>query len=108
MKDKKLDFKGRLKIVRQGNMPKEIENKEMTQEEFNEYMEALRKRRIENLSHIKSIESARFLGKHAKYIVEALKEEALAPSLSVVEILPAALGENLGDYAALSLAADKH
>ena len=41
-------------------------------------------------------------------MMEALKQEALAPSLSVVEILPAALGENLGDYAALSLAADNH
>ena len=41
-------------------------------------------------------------------MMEALKKEVLAPSLSVVEILPAALGENLGDYAALSLAADNH
>ena len=41
-------------------------------------------------------------------MIEALKQEALAPSLSVVEILPAALGESLGDYAALSLAADNH
>ena len=41
-------------------------------------------------------------------MMEALQKEALAPSLSVVEILPAALGENLGDYAALSLAADNH
>ena len=41
-------------------------------------------------------------------MTDALKKEALAPSLSVVEILPAALGENLGDYAALSLAADNH
>ena len=41
-------------------------------------------------------------------MIAALKKEALAPSLSVVEILPAALGENLGDYAALSLAADNH
>ena len=41
-------------------------------------------------------------------MMEALKKEALAPSLSVVEIFPAALGENLGDYAALSLAADNH
>lgn len=41
-------------------------------------------------------------------MIEALKKEALTPSLSVVEILPAALGENLGDYAALSLAADNH
>ena len=37
-------------------------------------------------------------------VMEALHKEALAPSLAVVEILPAALGENLGDYAALSLA----
>ncbi len=41
-------------------------------------------------------------------MMEALHKEALAPSLAVVEILPAALGENLGDYAALSLAADNH
>ncbi len=41
-------------------------------------------------------------------MMEALKQEALAPSLSVVEILPAALGENLGDYAALSLAVENH
>lgn len=41
-------------------------------------------------------------------MMETLKKEVLAPSLSVVEILPAALGENLGDYAALSLAADNH
>ncbi len=41
-------------------------------------------------------------------MMEVLKKEALAPSLSAVEILPAALGENLGDYAALSLAADNH
>ncbi|MBQ6884258.1 MAG: ROK family protein [Clostridia bacterium] len=41
-------------------------------------------------------------------MIEALKQEALAPSLSVVEIPPAALGESLGDYAALSLAADNH
>ena len=39
---------------------------------------------------------------------EVLKREALEPSLKVVEILPASLGENLGDYAALSLAADNH
>ncbi len=39
---------------------------------------------------------------------DSLKKEALEPSLSVVEILPATLGENLGDYAALSLAADNH
>ena len=37
-------------------------------------------------------------------MMDALKKEALAPSLSVVEILPAELGENLGDYAALALA----
>lgn len=41
-------------------------------------------------------------------MMEALNKEALTPSLSIVEILPAALGENLGDYAALSLAADNH
>ena len=41
-------------------------------------------------------------------MMEALNQEALTPSLSIVEILPAALGENLGDYAALSLAADNH
>ena len=41
-------------------------------------------------------------------MIEALEKECLSPSLSVVEILPAALGENLGDYAALSLAADNH
>ncbi|MBQ8740324.1 MAG: ROK family protein [Clostridia bacterium] len=40
-------------------------------------------------------------------MIQSLKKEALAPSLSVVEILPAALGENLGDYAALSLAANE-
>lgn len=39
-------------------------------------------------------------------MMESLKKEALDLSLSAVEILPAALGENLGDYAALSLAAD--
>ena len=43
-----------------------------------------------------------------KTMIEALKKETLEPSLSAVEILPAALGENLGDYAALSLAADNH
>ncbi len=41
-------------------------------------------------------------------MMEVLKKEALGPSLSAVEILPATLGENLGDYAALSLAADNH
>ncbi len=41
-------------------------------------------------------------------MIAALKKEALEPSLTAVEILPAALGENLGDYAALSLAADNH
>ena len=41
-------------------------------------------------------------------MLDVLKREALAPSLAAVEILPATLGENLGDYAALSLAADNH
>ena len=41
-------------------------------------------------------------------MMKAIKKEALTPSLSVVEILPAALGENLGDYAALSLAVENH
>lgn len=41
-------------------------------------------------------------------MLETLKKEALKPSLAAVEILPASLGENLGDYAALSLAADNH
>lgn len=41
-------------------------------------------------------------------MMEALKKDALAPSLAAVEILPATLGESLGDYAALSLAADNH
>ena len=41
-------------------------------------------------------------------MMEVLKKEALAPSLAAVEILPATLGESLGDYAALSLAADNH
>lgn len=41
-------------------------------------------------------------------MIEALKKECLEPSLSAVEILPAALGENLGDYAALSLAVGDH
>lgn len=41
-------------------------------------------------------------------MIESLEKEALAPSLAAVEILPATLGENLGDYAALSLAADNH
>ena len=41
-------------------------------------------------------------------MMEALKKEALAPSLAAVEILPATLGESLGDYAALSLASDNH
>lgn len=39
-------------------------------------------------------------------MIKALKKECLEPSLATVEILPAALGENLGDYAALSLAAN--
>lgn len=38
----------------------------------------------------------------------ALQQEALSPSLEAVQILPAVLGESLGDYAALSLAADSH
>lgn len=41
-------------------------------------------------------------------MLEVLNQEALKPSLAAVEILPATLGENLGDYAALSLAADNH
>ena len=41
-------------------------------------------------------------------MLTVLSKEALAPSLAAVEILPATLGENLGDYAALSLAADNH
>ncbi|MBR5472943.1 MAG: ROK family protein [Clostridia bacterium] len=41
-------------------------------------------------------------------MLEVLNQEALKPSLEAVEILPATLGENLGDYAALSLAADNH
>ena len=41
-------------------------------------------------------------------MTNALQKEALAPSLQAVQILPAILGENLGDYAALSLAADNH
>lgn len=40
-------------------------------------------------------------------MIKALKKECLEPSLSAVEILPATLGENLGDYAALSLAANE-
>ena len=43
-----------------------------------------------------------------KSMLEVLNKEALMPSLSAVEILPASLGESLGDYAALSLAADNH
>lgn len=39
-------------------------------------------------------------------MIAALKKEVLEPSLAAVEILPAALAENLGDYAALSLAAN--
>lgn len=41
-------------------------------------------------------------------MTNVLKSEALAPSLEAVEILPATLGESLGDYAALSLAANNH
>ena len=41
-------------------------------------------------------------------MLSVLGKEALEPSLAAVEILPATLGENLGDYAALSLAADNH
>lgn len=33
-----------------------------------------------------------------------LKKEALAPSLAACRILPAALGERIGDYAAISAA----
>lgn len=39
-------------------------------------------------------------------MIAALKKEVLEPSLAAVEILPATLAENLGDYAALSLAAN--
>ena len=34
----------------------------------------------------------------------ALKEEALAPALRKCEIVPAALGEEIGDYAAIGVA----
>ncbi len=37
---------------------------------------------------------------------KALREEALETSLAVCRVAPAALGENLGDYAALSIASD--
>lgn len=38
-------------------------------------------------------------------MLETLKKEALPLSLDVCEVCPAALGENIGDYAALSVAA---
>lgn len=75
MGDKKLEFLGRLKVVRQGNLPREVEKNEMTEEETKQYMEKLRKTRTEILAHVKSIESARFLGKYSKYIEEELREE---------------------------------
>jgi glucokinase len=36
---------------------------------------------------------------------DALEQEALADSLKACEIVPAALGDRIGDYAALALAA---
>lgn len=40
------------------------------------------------------------------YMIEQIKKEALSPALKVCTIKPAALGENIGDYAALSVAAN--
>ena len=37
---------------------------------------------------------------------EVLEKETLLPSLSVCEIRPAELGEQIGDFAALSVAAE--
>ena len=37
-------------------------------------------------------------------MLEALRREALAPNLAACEIVPAALGESIGDYAALGVA----
>jgi glucokinase len=42
------------------------------------------------------------------YMLEELQKEALAVSLSVCEIVPAGLGEQVGDYAALSVARSVH
>jgi glucokinase len=36
--------------------------------------------------------------------IETIKKEALPQSLAVCEIVPAGLGENVGDYASLSVA----
>jgi len=42
------------------------------------------------------------------YMLEALQMEALPNSLAICEIVPAGLGEEVGDYAALSVARDLH
>ncbi|OXS53882.1 sugar kinase [Cohnella sp. CIP 111063] len=42
------------------------------------------------------------------YMLEELRQEALPNSLSVCEIVPAGLGEHVGDYAALSVAKTLH
>jgi len=41
------------------------------------------------------------------YALKEIEKEALSYSASVVEILPAGLGENIGDYAALAVAVNK-
>ena len=38
------------------------------------------------------------------YMEETLREESLAVALSVCSVLPAKLGDSIGDYAALSVA----
>jgi glucokinase len=40
----------------------------------------------------------------AQVTIETIKKEALPQSLAVCEIVPAGLGENVGDYASLSVA----
>ena len=37
---------------------------------------------------------------------EVIRREALTPAAKVCKVVPAALGESIGDYAALSVAAD--
>lgn len=70
---KQIDFKQKLRVMGKKDLPKATQ--EMSDQNLEVYMQKIAKRRTEILAHTKSIESARFLGKYASYIVEEFRED---------------------------------
>ena len=73
MKKQQIDFKQRLRVIKRSDSPRC--SQELSKEDFESYMQKIATRRIEILAHTKSMLSAKFLGRYADYIEEALREE---------------------------------